>query len=100
MEVVAGTDQGAGGDNRNRTKRTPVPACDTLAKHTRGHGRPSPPEHKGSQMGPLVFCVQTSAGGDERIRTADLLVANEALSQLSYVPTDIRIIRRSRIGTQ
>ena len=26
-------------------------------------------------------------GGDERDRTADLLVANEALSQLSYIPT-------------
>ena len=25
-------------------------------------------------------------GGDERARTADLLVANEALSQLSYIP--------------
>ena len=28
-------------------------------------------------------------GGDERSRTADLLVANEALSQLSYIPTYI-----------
>ena len=27
------------------------------------------------------------SGGDERDRTADLLVANEALSQLSYIPT-------------
>ena len=26
-------------------------------------------------------------GGDERIRTADLRVANAALSQLSYIPT-------------
>ena|ERR1700722_12672965 len=26
-------------------------------------------------------------GGDERDRTADLLVANETLSQLSYIPT-------------
>ena len=25
--------------------------------------------------------------GDERIRTADLLVANQTLSQLSYVPS-------------
>ena len=25
-------------------------------------------------------------GGDERARTADLLVANQALSQLSYIP--------------
>jgi hypothetical protein len=28
-------------------------------------------------------------GGDERIRTADPLVANEVLSQLSYIPTVI-----------
>ena len=32
-------------------------------------------------------------GGDERIRTADLLSAIQALSQLSYVPT-IRISAR------
>ena len=30
-------------------------------------------------------------GGAERDRTADLLVANEALSQLSYSPTPMRI---------
>jgi hypothetical protein len=29
-------------------------------------------------------------GGDERIRTADLLSAIQALSQLSYVPTCTR----------
>ncbi len=28
----------------------------------------------------------TGSGGDERIRTADLRVANAALSQLSYIP--------------
>jgi hypothetical protein len=28
-------------------------------------------------------------GGDDRDRTGDLLVANEALSQLSYIPTDL-----------
>ena len=31
----------------------------------------------------------TTADGDERIRTADLLVANQPLSQLSYVPVRI-----------
>src|SRR6516225_123693 len=30
-------------------------------------------------------------GGDERIRTADPLVANEVLSQLSYIPTKSRV---------
>ena len=29
-------------------------------------------------------------GGDERARTADLLVANQALSRLSYIPTSNR----------
>jgi hypothetical protein len=33
-------------------------------------------------------------GGAERDRTADLLVANEALSQLSYSPTPDRVIHR------
>ena len=34
-------------------------------------------------LGPTAFPV---AGGAERDRTADLLIANEALSQLSYGP--------------
>ena len=38
-----------------------------------------------------VLCV----GGDERIRTADPLVANEVLSQLSYIPTGI-VTKRAR----
>ena len=29
-------------------------------------------------------------GGDDRIRTDDPLVANEVLSQLSYIPTDLK----------
>jgi hypothetical protein len=33
-------------------------------------------------------------GGDERDRTVDLLVANEALSQLSYIPTVLPAARR------
>ena len=40
---------------------------------------------------PATFLVNTSApgenGGDDRIRTDDPLVANEVLSQLSYIPT-------------
>lgn len=31
--------------------------------------------------------VNQKIGGDERDRTADLIVANDALSQLSYTPT-------------
>ena len=41
--------------------------------------------------GPGPSCLRPESagrmvGGDERARTADLLVANEALSQLSYIP--------------
>jgi hypothetical protein len=35
----------------------------------------------------LSGCCQGSIGGEERIRTADLLLARQALSQLSYSPT-------------
>src|SRR5436309_11704029 len=35
--------------------------------------------------------VRFKNGGDERIRTADPLVANEVLSQLSYIPTTPRV---------
>ena len=35
-------------------------------------------------------------GGAERNRTADLLIANEALSQLSYSPNAERTIQPSR----
>ena len=41
-------------------------------------------------LGLLMKCIKRqgiSNGGDERDRTVDLLVANEALSQLSYIPT-------------
>jgi hypothetical protein len=34
-----------------------------------------------------LFSLEQKIGGDERDRTADLLVANETLSQLSYIPT-------------
>src|SRR5262245_56119243 len=38
-------------------------------------------------------------GGDERIRTADPLVANEVLSQLSYIPTKIEGLARAANGS-
>ena len=34
--------------------------------------------------------VALGAGGADRVRTGDLLVANQALSQLSYSPGDLR----------
>ena len=36
--------------------------------------------------------IKLEFGGAGRDRTGDLLVANEALSQLSYSPTDISIL--------
>ena len=38
-------------------------------------------------------------GGAERDRTADLLVANEALSQLSYSPTFLGALRGGTAAT-
>ena len=38
---------------------------------------------------PRLARSRRNIGGDERIRTADPLVANEVLSQLSYIPTPI-----------
>ncbi len=35
----------------------------------------------------MIEFFQDNDGGDERDRTADLLVANETLSQLSYIPS-------------
>ena len=46
----------------------------------RRHTGPGPSYPRGSRRKPR------NVGGDERARTADLLVANEALSQLSYIP--------------
>ena len=35
-----------------------------------------------------AYCVRGSAsGGDDGVRTRDLVVANHALSQLSYIPS-------------
>jgi hypothetical protein len=41
---------------------------------------------------PDFKCLGKEIGGAERDRTAGLLVANEALSQLSYSPTDDSLI--------
>ena len=48
---------------------------------------PSSPIGKGSVLGGLR---RGGCGGDERDRTADLCVANAALSQLSYIPAGER----------
>lgn len=36
----------------------------------------------------MQFSMTLHLGGDEGIRTPDLLLAKQALSQLSYVPTN------------
>ena len=41
---------------------------------------------KSSAFWALLDCFGVKFGGAERNRTADLLIANEALSQLSYSP--------------
>jgi hypothetical protein len=35
----------------------------------------------------IITSIITSTSGDERYRTADLLLAKQMLSQLSYIPT-------------
>jgi hypothetical protein len=35
-------------------------------------------------------------GGRDRVRTCDLVVANDALSQLSYTPTAVNILANTR----
>ena len=43
----------------------------------------------------LTVLRQFSIGGDERTRTAGPLVANEVLSQLSYIPTVFRYYQKN-----
>jgi hypothetical protein len=42
------------------------------------------------------------AGGDKRIRTADLLIANETLYQLSYTPKELILndIQQSQVNAR
>ena len=47
---------------------------------------PQPRKQEKDELLPAVL-HSVDSGGDERIRTADLRVANAALSQLSYIPT-------------
>jgi hypothetical protein len=45
------------------------------------------PCHRGMALQPLsTHLLKNKSGGGERDRTDDLLVANQALSQLSYTP--------------
>ena len=45
----------------------------------------------------ISLCVSKQFGGDKRDRTADLLNAIQALSQLSYAPITIKIILERRV---
>ncbi len=60
---------------------------------------PSTPSHE-EAMSPTSEALHQSPserfGGDDRDRTGDLLVANEALSQLSYIPTEFRLLHNWR----
>jgi hypothetical protein len=42
-------------------------------------------------MGVLQGISKKKSGGDERNRTADLLIANQPLSQLSYTPKVLKL---------
>ena len=53
---------------------------------------PQPRKQEKDELLPAVLHLVDS-GGDERIRTADLRVANAALSQLSYIPTQAEVDR-------
>ena len=58
------------------------------------HSRPEPRVARGFQAGKRargLFRARLD-GGDEEDRTPDLRIANAALSQLSYVPIELRII--------
>ena len=49
--------------------------------------KPSPPSPFGPRRGSLRCAARAKAGGAEGSRTPDLLIANEALYQLSYDPS-------------
>ena len=76
LPVLAGfaTLNCAGTDRQRRAARRPFAELG-LRAHTSGGGL---------RQG----CFRVKHGGDDRDRTGDLLVANEALSQLSYIPTN------------
>ena len=46
-----------------------------------------------------VYTFKAFLGGDKRDRTADLLTASQALSQLSYTPMPFYFYRSVRLGT-
>ena len=64
-----------------------------VTQRTAGHpvGQPAGRDVRSWQLGGLPTEAAEREGGGERDRTADLLIANEALSQLSYGPDRGRI---------
>ena len=65
----------------------------TLSRRAPSTARPSLPLNHSSKKtkGECDSPSVRKNGGDERDRTADLLIANETLSQLSYIPTSITL---------
>src|SRR5262249_33406524 len=62
----------------------------TAARTREGKGRTMPHARRlpvKAELGGGGFFLRIAAGGGERDGTADLLIANEALSQLSYSPS-------------
>src|SRR5205809_6804354 len=72
--------------------RAPEGKGPDLQRHTRGIAyRCYLPVLTGFTSSGCAGPGPVQSGGDERIRTADPLVANEVLSQLSYIPTISRV---------
>src|SRR5690606_36392642 len=61
-------------------------------------GRVSPTKNR--PLRPVFRASDGGGGGAEEDRTPDLRIANATLSQLSYRPTRLRIIRRCRARGQ
>ena len=57
-------------------------------------GADSGPETRSKHMASICLLLNSGCGGDKRDRTADLLRAKQALSQLSYTPTYLQALRK------
>ena len=66
-------------------KEVEVTGNDVLLSYT----MPLPPDDKSEEKMGVLYSVHH--GGDRGIRTPGLCDANAALSQLSYIPTDIKL---------
>ena len=71
---------------KNKTGPLAVPQMDTLAEHRDPQGTVGCLDERRLRYSDLL---KNYFGGASRDRTDDLIVANDALSQLSYSPTKV-----------